>query len=252
MPSAAARQKATEASCSLRQTGSRRDASLCSINSAPAASRKAAACGRRAVRVCSVIFQPLVSQNSPNSYQSIRIENNRTDRFLCQLRFRLGSNHQASFAQSGVHVASIASFAYSTSVPDNDAIQYIHLEQILVRSTSTKGYIQEVNSLRGPYKDKVSFRLVTSTYTSLLKKASNHIPLLPSTVFRTITTGSSASLTVTKPLVSINLSGSTLSGKKGQADSISSPIALYNVIIPEGNPNRQNYILHTVTDQRKG
>lgn len=46
VPSAAARQKATEASCSLRQTGSRRDASLCSINSAPAASRKAAACGR--------------------------------------------------------------------------------------------------------------------------------------------------------------------------------------------------------------
>lgn len=44
--SAAARQKATAASCSVRQTGSRRDASLCSINSAPAASRKAAACGR--------------------------------------------------------------------------------------------------------------------------------------------------------------------------------------------------------------
>ena len=42
-----------------------------------------------------------------------------------------------------------------------------------------------------------------------------------------------------------------MSEYKGQVDSISSPIALYNVIIPKGNPNSQNYILHTVTSQRK-
>jgi len=72
-------------------------------------------------------------------------------------------------------------------------------------------------------------------------------------VFRTITTGSSASLTVMKSLVSINLAGSMMSEYKGQVESISSPtpIALYNVIITKGNPNRQNYILHTVTNQRK-
>ena len=43
------------------------------------------------------------------------------------------SNHQASFAQSDVQVASIASFAYSISVPDNDAPFNMYLEQILSR-----------------------------------------------------------------------------------------------------------------------
>jgi hypothetical protein len=47
-----------------------------------------------------------------------------------------------------------------------------------------------------------------------------------------------------KSLVSINSAGSMMSEYKGHVDSISSPtpIALYNVIIPKGNPNRQNYI----------
>lgn len=54
-----------------------------------------------------------------------------------------GSNHQASFAQSDVQDASVASFAYSILVADNvinqSGICYVS-DQTLVRSTSTKSY----------------------------------------------------------------------------------------------------------------